>query len=312
MKYTENNKEKLENELNADNRLSSDSKTDGIEKAESDITAGTGGTAPSENAAENDKTAFSDGIYSTFSEEEDKDFYLKRQTEGKKSFKERWAEMDSAQKKQHFKDYMMVPLIIGVIVLALLIRYGIKFYKEFGFVRYMISATYSEYVDEDKLKAHAQELHDKWKLGKRELIDVRVPIGKSSGEGNYTTKTSTLFDNFLYAGKVDVIIGVRSELEEFAYVYEDFNRYMPEDLLKKIPEEAFVTLQALSGDPDDYSGKKFDYLCAFKVKYTVLADIIKTDYITDDDLILVLPISDHNTGKDFKDQDFVRFLFGLD
>ena len=245
-------------------------------------------------------------------EGEENFFTLERPTEEKMSFRKRWAIMDSEERKKYFKDYMLIPLIIGVIVAVILIRMGIKIYKNAGVDRYVISATYEEYIDRTKLEEHAKELREKWGLGKREYIGINMPIGVPDGKGTAMVQGSKLFDNYMFAGKLDAVMGIQSEIECYAYLYEDFNKYIDPAILERIPKEAFVTLKSISGDPDDYSGEIYEFCCAFKVKYTVLADVIKEDYISADELLIVLPVTDHNTGRDEKDKEFVKYLFGIE
>ena len=245
--------------------------------------------------------------------EAEESFYnIERKPEDiQKSFKERWAEMTKEERKQHFKDYMLWPIIIGIAVLIILIKVIIGLFNNAGIVKYHVCVTKTEHVNKEALRSDLDELHDKWDYNRFELVELTVPVGAPSSSGNATTQTSTLFDNLMYSDKLDACIGTMEELESCGYYFESLDVYMP-DMIDKIPEEAIVWMEFYDQDPDVENPELMKSRCAFKLKYTVLADCIPEGCDYADDLVIILPPSKTNVEKERNDIAFVKYLFGIE
>lgn len=250
------------------------------------------------------------GAKGKMSEAEESFYSIERKPEEKKSFSERWAEMNKEEKKQYFKDYMFWPIVIGIIVVIILIRVAIGLFNNAGVVKYHVCVTQKQYVDEEKLRSLLDELHDSWDFGRFELVELTVPVGAPSASGNATTVTSTLFDNFMYADKMDACIGTKDELEALGYYFENFDYYMP-DLVADIPQDALVRMEFYDQDPDAEDPQLMNTRCALRLKDTVLAECIPENSEYADDLIIVLPPTSTNVEKEARGKMFVKYLFGI-
>lgn len=250
---------------------------------------------------ENKKTALDDNaaIYSS----------AETRSDERTPFKEKWNKLDAKGKRQYFKDYLMLPIIIGLAVI-IIGGYIIKSVMTNKTTVYYFASVNAYYMDENAMQDVVKDLTERWGVsGKSEVVY------NNNLSMERTTSAYSSFETFMLAGSLDMVIGSVEQLQQYGYYFENFEVYMP-DLAPEIPDKAKVELKFVDQDVNTGETKEMTSVCALKLTETVLAEKLNPAIaelgFDADTLIIAFPVTDHNNNTQDYGEDFVRYLLGMD
>ncbi len=240
---------------------------------------------------ENKRTVLDDdaAIYQTSGDRNEKNSTLKK-----------FSTLSGEEKKQYFKDYMLKPIIIGVIAVVLIVGFIISSFSNSKSIAFRISSLSPYYLEDKDMNELADLLSNYWQLDKKEVVSYTTGIGRDN------------FVTHMTAGTLDIVIGEKSELEQYGHMFTDFNEV--EDEIKSIiPEDALCeltyTYMDKNGNDIETTTKSAIY-----VKDTVLKDLIGDDLpnVDRENLVIVVNAASLSEKEErgYYKADFIKYLFG--
>jgi hypothetical protein len=218
----------------------------------------------------------------------------------------KFSELKGEEKKQYFKDYIMKPLIIGVIVVVFAIYFIVTSLTDSKTYKFYLACVNPYYMDNDAMQAHVDYLADYWNLEGHEVAvyDSDITLNDSSGLSTFVT--------YLNAGTIDVVIGTKDELSSYGRLFIDLNE-LEEEYKSLIPEEALCDFTYTYTSSKTGEDEEATTTCGIYLKYTIFADNIRTDISEEnaDNLVIAIAsagLSDTD-GSEYK-ADFLKYMFG--
>lgn len=240
--------------------------------------------------------------------DDDAEIYHQQQESFEKlKFSERWKKMTREEKKAHFRDYMIKPIIIGIIVAVAIVLGAINLYKNGGTTVFRIASVRSEYIKTDKLEEHLEELKKLWDLGKRQKVVLDAAVG--SFTGNAGTAMASQLDNLIYSGKLEAFIGTEEDVAICAGYCRNLEVFIA-DFYDQIPAESLKSMEFANPNPDS-DGEMLSYVCAVKMSDTVLADCIADNVKGKGELYIMFPEGGMKDKNAERVQEFIKYLFGI-
>lgn len=240
---------------------------------------------------ENKKTVLDDdaAIYQTSGDRNEKNSTFKK-----------FSTLSGEEKKQYFKDYMLKPIIIGVVAVVLIVAFIISSFSNSHSIAFRISSLSPYYLEDKEMNELAESLSNYWQLEKKEVVSYTTGIGRDN------------FVTHMTAGTLDVVIGEKSELEQYGHMFADFDK-VDNEIKALIPNDALCELTYTYMDKNGNSIEATTR-SAIYVKNTVLNDLIGDDLsnVDKENLVIVInaaSLSEKEERGDYK-ADFIKYLFG--
>ena len=244
--------------------------------------------------------------------------YEKRDEETQSGLFYHWKQLDGQGKINYFKQYMMIPLVIIVAIIALLVYIAHNIQTEGYTEYYTIFALSPYYMEETDMNVHLSNLGDRWDdyMDKKDKVTFNNQISLLDNVGLQT------FETYLDYQEMDAIIGTIEELEPYAQYYQSMDVNYP-DIYDQMPKDALVTMhykKEYATTDEEEVREEGDVICGILVKDTVLADsIMENTGIDPNTLVIVLADTKPNyeytlSKKDstYVGEDFIKYLFQID
>lgn len=130
--------------------------------------------------------------------------------------KEKWKKMNRDEKMTHFKDYYAVPLIIGILVIAIagyLIGDAVLNYRNIVFMATIIN----DEIEEEKLETFNKDFLEY--LGynhKEDKTNICDGFIMSGGSGTDTVSAAESITSYIYAKQLDAMISDAATFDHYA------------------------------------------------------------------------------------------------
>ena len=241
--------------------------------------------------------------------------YEKR--EEQKSIKKTWKELSGKERWTFFKDYYLLKIIIGVVVIGMLTNIGITVFGPHTEEILSVAVLMDE-LNSDSTQNMTKELTDLLETDKHHIVNIDSSYFFAEGGGTSYTgdeKLSTL----LYSGIIDVIVADEANFKKYGYFgnLKNLDLFLPDDM-KEALEDKLLTANV---QVDDSNKKALDEAMVGKKELTYedgtpcvmgidLSDCKKYKALKGYQEHPILTIT-HNSPNPENTLRFIRYLFDL-
>lgn len=241
---------------------------------------------------ENKKTTLSDDA-SIYQKKEERD--------SSESVKNNWSNLKGKEKLKYFKDYLLIPILIGIVVIVAVFFFVRSMFRDQQHIQYTVAVMSTKYLEADKVQEHIDELEKVFELEKNDRVELEIGLGKTANAGMAEFMTE------LMAGTLDVIIGTEKDLEDVSGHFIGLDEV--DEVLELVPEEARVSMTYDTKDSDGKDSAE-TVMCGIKLKYTVFADCIPEGSRYADSLVLVFVRTNQHKGELSKYWRSIQYVMG--
>ena len=228
-------------------------------------------------------------------------YQKKEERESSESVKNNWSNLHGKEKAKYFKDYLLIPILVGIVVVIAVFFFVRSMFKEQAKIGYSVAVISTKYLDNDSLQKLVDEMEEFFAFEDKEKVDLEIGLGKTANAGMSELMTE------LMAGTLDMIIGTEKDLDDISAYFAAFDD--DSTVLALVPEESRVSMIREITDSDGNPGTE-SVICGIKLKDTVFSDCIPEGSRYKNSLIAVFVRTSHNTGEKSRLTDCVRYVMG--
>ena len=172
------------------------------------------------------------------------------------SEKETWKKMNRSEKRTHFKEYYLTPVLVGILVVCIagfLVYDAVSSYRDIV----LLTAVINDHFDEETLSDFNTDLLDH--LGgndKKEKVSIEDDYMLSGSNGAEALKGSEKITSYIYAKQLDTIIADEEYFNHYASLgcFHDLRTILTEEQLLKYADYLYYPELEENNDPNAPSG----------------------------------------------------------